>query len=62
MDLFVRESASVRHASELLRRLVRACLDFQGGRLRDDATLLLLEWGGPPATPTLPRVTLPLPR
>ena len=47
-DLFVRESASGLLASEILRRLVSVCLDFQGGRLRDDATLLLLEWTGPP--------------
>ncbi len=46
-DLFVRESGSGLLASEVLRRLVRACLDFEGGRLRDDATLLLLEWAGP---------------
>ncbi len=49
MDLFVREGASGLLPSEVLRRLVHACLDFQGGRLRDDATLLLLEWSGPPA-------------
>ena len=48
-DLFVRESGSGLLASELLRRLVRACLEWQGGRLRDDATLLLLEWAGPSA-------------
>lgn len=48
MDLFVRESGSGLLASEVLRRLVHACLEFQGGRLRDDATLLLLEWAGPP--------------
>jgi len=47
MDLFVRESGSGLLASEVLRRLVHACLEFQGGRLRDDATLLLLEWAGP---------------
>ncbi len=47
MDLFVRESASGLLASEVLRRLVHSCLEFQGGRLRDDATLLLLEWAGP---------------
>ena len=47
MDLLVRESASGLLASEVLRRLVHTCLEFQGGRLRDDATLLLLEWGGP---------------
>ena len=62
MDLFVRESASGRHASEVLRRLVRACRDFQGGRLRDDATLLLLEWAGPPTAPSRPRLSLPQPR
>lgn len=47
MDLFVRESGSGLLASEVLRRLVHACLEFQGGRLRDDATLLLVEWAGP---------------
>ena len=46
MDLFVRESGSGLLASEVLRRLVQACLEFQGGRLRDDATLLLVEWAG----------------
>ena len=48
-DLFVRESGSGLLPSEVLRRLVHGCLEFQGGRLRDDATLLLLEWGGAPA-------------
>lgn len=52
-DLFVRESASGLLASEVLRRMVKAGLDFQGGRLRDDATLLLLEWGGAPITITV---------
>lgn len=47
LDLFVRESASGLLASEVLRRLVVGCLEFQGGRLRDDATLLLVEWAGP---------------
>lgn len=47
MDLFVRESGSGLLPSEVLRRLVHACLEFQGGRLRDDATLLLLDWTGP---------------
>lgn len=48
-DLLVRESASGLLPSEVLRRLVHGCLEFQGGRLRDDATLLLLEWAGPPS-------------
>ena len=43
-DLFVRQSGSGLLPSEVLRRLVQACLDFQGGPLRDDATILLLEW------------------
>ena len=47
MDLLIRESASGLLASEVLRRLVHTCLEFQGGRLRDDATLLLLESSGP---------------
>jgi hypothetical protein len=46
-DLLERESASAHHPEELLRRLVRAVLDHQGGQLRDDATLLLLRWTGP---------------
>jgi hypothetical protein len=35
-----------RTGEELLRRLVRAVLDHQGGGLRDDATLLLVQWTG----------------
>lgn len=44
-DLLEREAASQQPPEELLRRLVRAVLDYQrGGELRDDATLLLLQW------------------
>lgn len=46
-DLLEREAASGRSAEEILRRLVRAVLDHQAGGLRDDATLLLLQWTGP---------------
>jgi len=46
-DLLEREAASGQPAEELLRRLVRAVLDHQVGRLRDDATLLLVQWTGP---------------
>jgi hypothetical protein len=46
-DLLERESAGVYQPEELLRRLVRAVLDHQGGHLRDDATLLLVRWTGP---------------
>ena len=46
-DLLEREAASGRTAEELLRRLARSVLDHQAGGLRDDATLLLVQWTGP---------------
>lgn len=46
-DLLEREAASGRKAEELLRRLVQSVLDHQAGDLRDDATLLLVQWTGP---------------
>ena len=46
-DLLEREAASGQSAEEILRRLVRAVLDHQAGGLRDDATLLLVQWTGP---------------
>jgi serine phosphatase RsbU (regulator of sigma subunit) len=45
-DLLEREAASGQVAEELLRRLVRAVLEHQAGGLRDDATLLLVQWTG----------------
>ena len=45
-DLLEREAASGRTAEELLRRLARSVLDHQAGGLRDDATLLLVQWTG----------------
>jgi serine phosphatase RsbU (regulator of sigma subunit) len=48
-DLFVRQNASGLLPSEVLRRLVAACLEFHQGPLRDDATILLLEWAHPAA-------------
>ena len=47
-DLLEREAASERAPEEVLRRLVRAVLEHQAGLLRDDATLVLLQWAGPP--------------
>ncbi len=44
IDLAERAAASGQHAEELIRRLVRAVLDHQAGELRDDATLLLVQW------------------
>lgn len=44
-DLLEREAASEQPPEELLRRLVRTVLEYQGaGGLRDDATMLLLRW------------------
>ena len=43
-DLTEREAASGQPAEELLRRLVRAVLEHQASDLRDDATLLLVQW------------------
>ncbi len=50
-DLLEREAASGRTAEELLRRLARSVLDHQAGGLRDDATLLLVQWTGPGRPP-----------
>ena len=48
-DFVVRESASGLDSAEVLRRLIRAVLEHQHGVLQDDATILLMEWTGPPA-------------
>ena len=48
-DFLEREAASGRLPEEILRRLVRAVLEHQTGRLRDDATVVLLHWDGPPS-------------
>ncbi len=47
-DFVVRESASGLDSAEVLRRLIRAVLEHQHGVLQDDATIMLLEWDGPP--------------
>ena len=45
-DPLEREAAGGQPAEELQRRLVRAVLEHQVGGLRDDATLLLVQWTG----------------
>jgi hypothetical protein len=45
-DLLEREAAGDLEPEETLRRLVQALLAYQGGGLRDDATLLLVRWAG----------------
>jgi hypothetical protein len=43
-DFVIRHSADGLSAPETLRRLNHAILDFQQGRLYDDATIVLVEW------------------
>jgi Stage II sporulation protein E (SpoIIE) len=43
-DFVIRHSAEGLSAPETLRRLNRAILGYQDGRMRDDATVLLVEW------------------
>ncbi|HTI27706.1 MAG TPA: PP2C family protein-serine/threonine phosphatase [Kutzneria sp.] len=45
-DLVVRSAADGYPAPETLRRLMRAVLAHQDGRLQDDATALMVEWRG----------------
>ena len=48
-DFVLRACAGGHGAPEVLRRLIQAVLEHQDGVLQDDATILLLEWGSPPA-------------
>jgi serine phosphatase RsbU (regulator of sigma subunit) len=48
-DLIEREAAGGHPPEEMLRRLVQALLDHQPEGLRDDATLLLVQWTGRPS-------------
>jgi serine phosphatase RsbU (regulator of sigma subunit) len=54
-DFIIRHSAAGLPAPEMMRRLKRAILGYQHGRLRDDATTVLVEWQpsrpGPSLTP-----------
>lgn len=52
-DFVIRHSAEGLPAPETLRRLIHAILDYQKGRLRDDATVVLLEWMPPDPEPQL---------
>ena len=50
MDFIVSHNAEGLPVPETLRRLVHSVLDYQKGRLQDDATVLFTEWHGPPTT------------
>ncbi|HET9292203.1 MAG TPA: PP2C family protein-serine/threonine phosphatase [Actinomycetes bacterium] len=47
-DLLVRETLAAQPAAETMRRLAHAILAHQGTSPRDDATMVFLEWPGPP--------------
>jgi serine phosphatase RsbU (regulator of sigma subunit) len=47
IDHLEREAAGGRPAEEMLRRVTEAVLAHQEERLRDDATLLIVQWLGP---------------
>ncbi|MFG3659001.1 SpoIIE family protein phosphatase [Streptomyces sp. NPDC047706] len=46
-DHVIRATAAGELAPETLRKLIHSVLDAQPGRLRDDATILLVEWWPP---------------
>lgn len=48
-DLVTRNLATGLPAPETMRRVIHALLDHQGADLKDDATLLLVEWHGEPS-------------
>jgi serine phosphatase RsbU (regulator of sigma subunit) len=48
VDMVTRNLAAGLPAPETMRRVTHALLDHQAGDLDDDATLLLVEWHGPP--------------
>jgi len=47
-DLLARETLAGQPAAETMRRLAHAILAHQGTKPRDDATMVFLEWPGPP--------------
>jgi serine phosphatase RsbU (regulator of sigma subunit) len=54
-DFIIRHSSALLPPPETMRRLNHAIVDYQGGRLRDDATAVLIEWQpGQPGPALLP--------
>ena len=43
-DFIIRHSSAGTPAPETMRRLNHTILEYQGGRLRDDATVVMVEW------------------
>jgi hypothetical protein len=57
--LLIRNLAAGLPSSETIRRVVRALLAHQQGRLSDDASLLLVEWRARVASQTPELLTTP---
>jgi serine phosphatase RsbU (regulator of sigma subunit) len=53
-EFVARELSSGLPTPEVLRRVTRQVLQHQGGRLQDDATVVLMEWQGPSSRQILP--------
>ncbi|MBT2489672.1 serine/threonine-protein phosphatase [Streptomyces sp. ISL-96] len=51
LDFLIRQHADGLPVPETLRRLRHRILDYHGGNLGDDATVLILEWHGPTPYP-----------
>lgn len=47
-DMWEQQSASGQPPEEILRRLVMAVIEYNGGKLRDDATVMKICWKGHP--------------
>jgi Stage II sporulation protein E (SpoIIE) len=52
-DFIIRHSSALLPPPETMRRLNRAIVDYQQGRLRDDATAVLIEWQPEQPAPVL---------
>jgi serine phosphatase RsbU (regulator of sigma subunit) len=55
LELVAQTSAGGLSVAETVRRLSHALMDARGGRTSDDASLLLVEWRGPPRDDELAR-------
>jgi serine phosphatase RsbU (regulator of sigma subunit) len=44
IDILEHSAAEQRQAPEMLRRVVHRVLEYQGGLLQDDASVLVVEW------------------
>ncbi|GAB1819539.1 PP2C family protein-serine/threonine phosphatase [Herbidospora sp. RD11066] len=62
MEFVMRNQSSGLPVPETLRRLIQAVLGYHRGVLRDDATVVLVEWKGPETDRELETADWPIPR